>query len=89
MAGVSVSQDIESLFKSGLLNLAVRGQVSTCGTMIYKIVLGEEALRSRIVSGGEVYLGKPEGIVGVTWYGSACQSKVRHCSVSVPTGKGK
>lgn len=65
MTWVLISKDAECIFEFRLLYLAVGGQVPGCRAMIDETVLREKALRASVVSGGEVDLGKEEGIIGV------------------------
>ena len=39
--------------------------------MIEQVVLGKKALGTSVVAGREVYLSKPEGVLGVIWQASA------------------
>lgn len=65
MCWILVSEDIKCIFEFRLLYLAMSGQVPRCRAMLNKIVLGEKALRTSIVSCGEVDLSKEEGIIRV------------------------
>ena len=63
MVGIFITEDIQGLFESVLLDLAVGCKVSTGGAVIDEVVLGQEALSSYIVARRKVYLGQEEGIV--------------------------
>lgn len=62
---VALAEDGKSLFEAVLLYEAVPGEVSAGGVARDEVLLGEEGLRARVVSGREVDLGEPEGILVV------------------------
>ena len=67
MTWILFSQYIQGFLELALLDLAMGSQVTACGAVIHKVVLGEEALSACVVPSREVYLGKEKGIVGITW----------------------
>lgn len=57
MRRVMVAQDREGLFELVLLNVAMRGEISTSGTSRNEVFAGEEGQRAGVVVVGEMYLG--------------------------------
>ena len=67
MARVLTSQYVQGFLELVLFGLAMCGQVAACGTVVDKVMFGEEALGACVITGGEVYLGKEECIIGVAY----------------------
>ena len=67
MTRVLLSQDIQGFLELVLLDVAMGSQVTACGAVVDEVVLGEEALSTGVIAGGEVYLGQKEGIDCITW----------------------
>lgn len=66
---ILLAKNVQRFIESRLLDLTVCGQVFAGRVAGDEVLFGEEALSSRIVSGGEVDLGKPECVFVVVCNG--------------------
>ncbi len=66
MCRILVPKNSKGFVELGLFDLAMGCQVFACWAVVDEIVLDEEALCSRVIPRGEVDLGKPESIIGIS-----------------------
>lgn len=67
MDGVFVPKNVYCFIVMRLLDIAMSGQVFTRRVPCYEILPREKAEGARIVTGGEMYLGQPEGVLVVVY----------------------
>ena len=65
VCGVLVSENVESFLEAILLDLAVGCEIFACWAVFDEIMFAQEALGSRIIACGKMYLGKEKGIVRI------------------------
>ena len=58
-------QDVQSIFESILLYVAVSCKILTGRAMIDEVVFGEEALSTSVVASGEVDLSQEESVISI------------------------
>ena len=80
VGGILFAEHIERFVESILLDKAVSSQVTTGGISSDEVLLGEEALGSSVVAGGEMDLREPECILVVFLYQISIR---RQCEIMV------
>lgn len=67
MRRIALPQDSQGLVESRLFDQAVSGKIATGRVAADEVLLGEERLRTCVVSSRKVDLGQPKGIVVVVY----------------------
>lgn len=67
MCRIALPKDSQGLVESRLLDETVPGKIATRRVAADEVLLGEERLRTRVVSSRKVDLGQPKGIVVVVY----------------------
>ena len=88
MTWIFVAQYRQCFLEFALPYLAVSGQVSTCWTVLNKMVALEEGLSARVIAGGEVDLCKEEGVFRIICESSSASFDLNE-STEISTSDGQ